>query len=317
MAERYTYIAGPDDEGLYIREIIRRRMDFSSRLLKKIKYGGEVLLDGNHVKLNMRVRQGELVELIMPEESSYFEPEDVPFDIAYEDPELMIVNKPPGVVVHPTKNYQSGTLANGLAKLIAERIEAGGTPWKIRFVNRLDRDTSGLLIVAKAPHAQDFLDGEMKKNRVVKEYLAIVHGITEEEGTIDRPIDKDPNHVARRMVRDDGYPSVTHYKRLEAFPAEPGTTGQIDGYSLVRLRLDTGRTHQIRVHMTHIGHPLLGDELYGQLYGYDVPPEWMPRQALHAARLSFDGPDGRHITAEAPLPKDFMNALKIIGREDR
>jgi 23S rRNA pseudouridine1911/1915/1917 synthase len=188
-------------------------------------------------------------------------------------------------------------------------------PWKIRFVNRLDRDTSGLLIVAVTPHAQDFLDGEMKKNTVVKEYLAIVHGITEEQGTIDLPIDKDPNHVARRMVRSDGYPSVTHYTRLEAFYTQPGTTGQIDGYSLIRLKLDTGRTHQIRVHMTHIGHPLLGDELYGQLYGYDVPPEWMPRQALHAAHLEFPGPfDGDIITADAPLPKDMEMALEHIRK---
>ncbi len=314
MAETINYTALPEDEGLYIKEIIRRRLGYSSRLLKKIRYDGSVELNGRPAKLNIKLHPGDLVTVRLPQESSYFEPEDIPVDIAYEDKDLLIVNKPPFLVVHPTKNYQSGTLANALAKLIEEREKAGEEPWKIRFVNRLDRDTSGLVIVAKNPHAQDFLSGEMQENRVQKEYLALVHGITEPSGTIDLPIDKDPNHVARRMVREDGYPSVTHYLRLAAIQTEPGTTGQIDGYSLLRLKLDTGRTHQIRVHLTHIGHPLVGDELYGQLYGYDIPPEWMPRQALHAARLVLTSPsDGSRISAEAPLPDDFINALRRVG----
>ena len=313
MAETIQYEASFEDDGLYVKEIIRRRLDFSSRLLKKIKYGGNVYLNGLPAKVNARVHSGDLLTVELPEESSYFEPEHIPFGIAYEDQDLLVVDKPAGIVVHPTKNYQSGTLANALAWLLKEREEQGKETFKIRFVNRLDRDTSGLLIVAKNPHAQDFLDGEMKKDRVIKEYLALVHGITEERGTIDLPIDKDPNHVARRMVIEGGYPSVTHYERLEAFEKAPGSTGSIDGYSLLRLRLDTGRTHQIRVHMTHIGHPLVGDELYGQLYGYDIPPSWMPRQALHAAHLEFRSPrDEKIIKADSDLPQDMKNALDHI-----
>ena len=149
-----------------------------------------------------------------------------------------------------------------------------------------------------------------------------MHGIVKKEATVDLPIDKDPDHKARRMVTPEGYPSVTHYRPLEVFdiPKEasiggvfPAEEGSIPGYSLVELKLDTGRTHQIRVHMTHLGHPLAGDEMYGQLYGYSKDPEWMPRQALHAAALEFEHPkDGRHMSFSAPLPSDMQKALKLL-----
>ncbi len=321
MARRYEYRLTEEDEGLYTREILQRRLGFSGRLIKKIKYEGELYLNNVTVKLREKGRAGDLLTAVCPEESSWFEPEDIPLDIVYEDGDLLIVNKQPGLVVHPTKNYQSGTLANALAFLLAQREES----FKIRFVNRLDRDTSGLVIVAKNAHAQDFLSEEMEKDRVDKRYIAVVHGIVAEDGTVDAPIDKDPSHAARRHVTLLGYPSVTHYEVLERFCTEPGTTGSIDGYSLLRLKLDTGRTHQIRVHMSHIGHPLVGDELYGGLFGYDVPPAWMPRQALHAQSLELTQPvSGERIRAEAPVPADIARCLEHIrslgettdGKED-
>lgn len=309
MAESINYTLTKDDEALYTREILQRRLNFSGRLIKKIKYDGQLLLAGKPVQMRERGKAGDILTVIYPEESSYFEPEDIPVNIAYEDKDLLIFAKEPYYVVHPTKNYQTGTMANALANLIRNR----GESWKIRFVNRLDRDTSGLVITAKNSHAQDFLSDEMTANRVDKIYYAIVHGIIEEDGTVDAPIDKDPNHVARRHVTPDGYPSVTHYQVVEVFRTPAGTTGSIDGFSLLRLKLDTGRTHQIRVHMTHIGHPLVGDELYAQLYGYTENPEWMPRQALHAASLDLTQPmTGEHIHAEAPLPKDMEDALAYI-----
>ena len=309
MAESARYLLTAEDEGLYMREILQRRLSFSGRLIKKIKYDGRLLLDGKPVKLRDKGMRGQLLEAVYPEEASYFEPEDIPVDVVYEDSDLLIVNKQPGIVVHPTKGYQTGTLANALANLLKDREES----FKIRFVNRLDRDTSGLVIVAKNAHAQDFLSSEMEKDRVVKIYYAIVHGIVEEDGVVDAPIDKDPDHAARRHVTPLGYPSVTHYTVVERFPAPSGTTGRLDGYTLLKLRLDTGRTHQIRVHMTYIGHPLVGDELYGQLYGYDVPPDWMPRQALHAASLELVQPvSGALVRALAPMPADMVFCLDHI-----
>ena len=309
MPAKVQYTLTTEDEDLYMREILRRRMGFSGRLVKKIKYDGQLLLGGKPVQMRDKGRCGQVLTAVYPEESSYFEPEDIPLDVVYEDDQLLIVNKQPGIVVHPTKNYQTGTLANALAKYIEDHHQS----WKIRFVNRIDRDTSGLVIVAKDPHAQDVLSEQMKKDRIVKRYIAIVHGIVEGDGTVDLPILKDPDHVARRKVDPVGYPSVTHYKVLETFPAEPGTTGRLDGYSLLELKLDTGRTHQIRVHMTHIGHPLLGDELYAQLYGYSELPERMPRQALHSVSLEFPHPSGQGmVNVRAELPEDMKAAIEYL-----
>ena len=245
-----SYVLTKEDEQYYIKELLRKRLLFSSRLVRKIKVEGEVFLNDKPAKLLYKGKAGDVLRAVYPEEESYFEPENIPIEIAYEDDDLLVVNKPAGLIVHPTKNFQEGTLANAIAWHIQER----GEHYKLRFVNRLDMNTSGLVIVAKNPHCQDFLMHEMDANRVRKIYKAVVYGnVAEEgfEGTVDAPIDKDPNHVARRIVTESGYPSVTHYKVLENY----------NGYSLLELKLDTGRTHQIRVHMTHLGHPVAGDDL--------------------------------------------------------
>ena len=229
-------------------------------------------------------------------------------------------------MVHPTKNYQSGTLANALAYRLQER----GESWKIRFINRLDRDTSGLVLVAKNGHAQDAVSAQMEQGTTEKKYLALVHGLFEEtEGRIDAPIDKDPDHKARRMVREDGYPSVTLYKVLDSWNVpdlgpdfEPWQGAKrIDGYSLVELTLLTGRTHQIRVHLTHLGHPIAGDELYGQLFGYEAGTDVLNRQALHAYSLRLKQPlTGGPIHLQTPMPDDIQSCIERIetlGTENR
>lgn len=309
MDSKLTYHLKTEDEVLYIKELLQRRFHFSSRLIRKLKIQGGVFMNGKPVRLNEHGRAGDVLGIIYPEETSYFEPEDIPVAVVYEDDDLLVVNKQPGLVVHPTKNYQSGTLANALTN----HMKMNDQTYKIRFVNRLDRDTSGLIIIAKNSHCQDFMVHEMEDNRVVKQYLAIVHGIiAEEEGTIDLPIDKDCDHVARRKVMQSGYPSVTHYKVLERFAGGP-QDGSIPGYSLLQVQLDTGRTHQIRVHLTHIGHPIVGDELYGQLYGYSCIPHWMPRQALHAAVLEFKQPaTGAYLQVKADLPQDMEDCLRKL-----
>ncbi|MBR5731126.1 MAG: RluA family pseudouridine synthase [Firmicutes bacterium] len=304
-----TYNCTEKDEGLLVKEIIRNRMGLSSRLMKKLKPLEGITVNGERTSVRRRVSAGDLVEVCWPDEESWFEPQDIPLDVVYEDEDLLVVNKQAGLIVHPTHNFQNGTLANALAF----RMQQRGEKYKLRFVNRLDMNTSGLLIVAKNAFCQDFLSKEMAENRVDKRYTAIVHGITDPEGTIDLPIKKDPDHKARRMVSPDGYPSVTHYRTLKTFDIKG--SGQIEGYSVVELRLDTGRTHQVRVHMTHIGHPLVGDELYAQLFGYDKDPEWMPRQALHAGALEFAHPSGsRRVRVTADLPEDMKNCIEFLSR---
>ena len=318
MENAITYVWTKEDEGLYVKEVLQRRFAVSSRLMRKIKVSGQIALDGRAARLRDKGRTGQTLTVAFPEESSYFEPEDIPLDVVYEDSDLLVVNKQPFLVVHPTKNYQSGTLANALAY----RLRENGERWKIRFINRLDRDTSGLVLVAKNGHAQDAVSSQMEKGTTVKKYLALVHGLFEgPEGRIDLPIDKDPDHKACRMVREDGYPSVTLYKVLQSWdvpdlgPDFKPWNGEkrIEGYSLVELTLLTGRTHQIRVHMTHLGHPIAGDELYGQLYGYEAGTDVLDRQALHACSLKLAQPmTGEPIELKTAMPADMAECIERI-----
>jgi 23S rRNA pseudouridine1911/1915/1917 synthase len=313
MHNDLKYKLNKEDENLYIKELLQRRFRFSSRLIRKLKIEGGVFVNEKEVRLKEKCRAGDILSVVYPKETSYFVPENIPVDVVYEDVDLLVVNKQPGLVVHPTKNYQTGTLANALVFYLNQN----GQSYKIRFVNRLDRDTSGLIIIAKNSHCQDFLSKEMKENRVIKKYLAVVYGvIDEDDGVIDLPIDKDQNHVARRKVVEGGYDSTTHYKVLERFYSKE-TGGNRTGYSLLELKLDTGRTHQIRVHLTHIGHPIVGDELYGELYGYGETLDWMPRQALHAATLEFKQPTtGEMIGLKADLPQDIESCLERIKADE-
>ena len=318
MANDITYRLTEADEGLYVKEVLQRRFSLSSRLMRKIKISGQIALDGQKARLRDKGRSGQMLTVSFPKESSYFDPENIPLDVVYEDDDLLVVNKQPFLVVHPTKNYQSGTLANALAYRLQER----GESWKIRFINRLDRDTSGLVLVAKNGHAQDAVSAQMEQGTTEKKYLALVHGLFEEtEGRIDAPIDKDPDHKARRMVREDGYPSVTLYKVLDSWNVPdlgPDFTPwqgakRIDGYSLVELTLLTGRTHQIRVHLTHLGHPIAGDELDGQLFGYEAGTDVLNRQALHAYSLRLKQPlTGGPIHLQTPMPDDIKACIERI-----
>ena len=285
----------PEDEGLELREIMREHFDFSARLRNRIKREKLVLVNGVSTPGWKKPAVGDIICITLPDETSGFEPQNIPLEIVYEDDDLMIINKQPGLIVHPTKGHPSGTVANALMYY----MEQTGKPFKIRFVNRLDMDTSGLLVVAKNSYCQNDYTNQMKENTVEKRYKAIVRGIVEsDEGTIDLPIGRpDPDHV-RRGVMEGGAPSVTHYKVLDRY----------NGYSLVELLLETGRTHQIRVHMSHIGHPVLGDWLYEGLN-----PNLIDRQALHAAQLTFTHPITKErVTFRAPLPEDIKRAIDLL-----
>lgn len=286
-----------EDEGLEVREIMRNYFDFSSRLRNRIKREKLVTLNGIQTPGWIRTKAGDVVKVVLPDEKSNFEPEDIPVYPVFEDNDILIINKQPGLIVHPTKGYPSGTVANALMHYMQQTDQS----FKIRFVNRLDMDTSGLLAIAKNAYCQNDYTNQMKANTVEKRYISIVCGILESDsGTIDLPIGRpDPDNVARGVM-EGGAPSVTHYKVIERFYDQ--------NYTLVELLLETGRTHQIRVHMSHIGHPVLGDWLYG-----GVNEELISRQALHAARLTFTHPvTKKRMVLEAPLPEDIQKVLNIL-----
>lgn len=312
--DQQTYTLVKEDEELYIKELLQRRFHFSSRLIRKLKVEGGVFVNGKPARMRQKGRAGDVLRVSFPRESSYFGPEDIPLAVVYEDDDLLVLDKQPGLVVHPTKNYQTGTLANALAF----HMQSRGVNYKIRFVNRLDRDTSGLILIAKNAHCQKDIADQMDRQQVRKCYRAIVHGQPEQdEGVIDLPIGKDPDHAARRKVMDQGSPSVTRYRVLERFAAGPGQ-GQIPGYSLLELILETGRTHQIRVHLSHMGWPVVGDELYGSLYGYTPENDRMKRQALHACELQLTQPStGERIRIGADLPEDMRQCLQKIRSIDK
>ncbi len=298
---KFQYIVTEEDAGLPIKRLLRLKFNFSSRLLSKLKFQHLVYLNGQPTPGWITPEPGDVLSVDLPEEKSDFPPEDIPIEPVYEDDDLLIINKQPGIIVHPTKGHPVHTIANGLMKYMEDTHQS----FKIRFVNRLDMDTTGLLVVAKNSHAQDDFTKQMKANTTEKHYIAIARGLIAEDAfTIDLPIGRpDPEQVQRGVMTEGGYPSVTHVKVRERFPSG-------DGHSLVELLLETGRTHQIRVHMSHIGHPLSGDTLYG-----GEEPDLIDRQALHAFRLSFRHPaSGKAMTVEAPLPQDMQEAILKLRR---
>ncbi len=288
------YVVKQNDEGLMIKDILKRRMGFSTRLIRSLKRDGGVFLNDVDSRLNLTVSGGDIIKVEFPEERSGFEPQEIPIEIAYEDEDLMIINKQPGIVVHPTKGHPHSTIANGLTWLMQNRNEF----FKIRFVNRLDMDTSGLLVVAKNAFTQESFQKQMKNNLTRKKYIAVVDGLmTSENGVIDLPIGIADENTVGRIVKPDGYPSVTKYDVKAYLP---------NGKTLVELTLETGRTHQIRVHMSHIGHPVTGDSLYGH-----VQPELIERQALHSHFLGFRHPrTDEWIEVRGEIPEDINRLIQ-------
>lgn len=292
----FKYITTEEDRGMEVKDILRHHFQFSARMRNKIKREKLVRLNGEPTPGWIPTSPGDIVTIQLPEETSDFIPEDIPISPVYEDDSLLIINKQPGLVVHPTKGHPGHTLANGIMKYMLD----SGKNYKIRFMNRLDMDTSGIVAVAKNSHCQASFMKQSQAGLVEKRYLAIVKGIiAEDHGTIDLPIGKpDPERVERAVI-EDGAPSVTHYTVLERFRA---------GYSFVELALETGRTHQIRVHMSHIGYPIVSDHLYGE-----TNPLLIPRQALHARKLALTHPvTGTPLTFEAPLPEDMEQLLETL-----
>jgi 23S rRNA pseudouridine1911/1915/1917 synthase len=302
--EPIVYRVKPEDHGKALRVILRKRMGLSRRLVSRLKKTDQgILVNGRSAWTSDEVSAGDIVEVRMPAETSeHILPQPMPVSILHEDSDLLVVDKPPGLVVHPTRGHYVNTLANAVAHYWREQ----GKSHRFRPVHRLDQDTSGVLCVAKNPFAHWHIAGQMQRNEVDKMYLALVAGIVNEErGTVHAPIGRDPDAPHMRIVTPDGDPSVTHYETVARFEKA--------GATLLRLRLETGRTHQIRVHMKHIGHPLLGDGMYGpdersleQSLGID-------RQALHAEQLGFAHPrSGERVRYIAPLPGDMRRWIERL-----
>lgn len=260
-----------------------------------------VTVNGKAVKGNYKVKEEDEITVTIPEpEELDIQSEDLNLEIYYEDADVLVVNKPRGMVVHPAPGHTSGTLVNGLMHHCTDLSGINGV-MRPGIVHRIDKDTSGLLMVAKNDMAHESLVNQLVAKTVTRRYKAIVHGvIPHDKGTIDAPIARDKKERQSMTVDENGKNAVTHFQVLERFK----------DFTLVECRLETGRTHQIRVHMKYIGYPLAGDPKYGPKKTLD-----MNGQALHAGILGFDHPrTGEYIQFEAPIPEVFEDALNILRK---
>lgn len=295
MDSKLIYYIEKDDADTKIREYLKHKLNLSTRFIKKAAIEKRIAVNGCAVKMNYVLRLGNKVEIdTFRDENQNITPEKMDISVVYEDQDLIVVNKPAGIVVHPTRSYPEGTLANGLLYYFKEK----GEKCIVRLVSRLDMDTSGLILIAKNQFSHMSLARDMKLDSFKKEYLALVKGNLQEKcGTINLPIYRVEGNI-RRVIDDRGQKSITHYEVVESF--EEG--------DLIRLQLETGRTHQIRVHLNSIGHPILGDTLYGGENNTIIG-----RQALHAYKLSFPHPRTcKIIELEVDLPKDIKNLIEKL-----
>lgn len=269
--------------------------------LKNLINDGHVTVNGQPVKPKYKVQAGDKISLVKPEPQSLeLTPENIPLDIVYEDDDMIVVNKPQGMVVHPAPGHPDHTLVNAL--LYHSPLSTINGTFRPGIVHRIDKDTSGLLMVAKNDLAHQSLAEQLRNKTNKREYLALVYGqIKEDEGTIDAPLGRNSQDRKKQAVVKDGRHAVTHFKVVKRY----------DNFTLVKCILETGRTHQIRVHMKYIGHPLVGDPLYGprKVIGKNG-------QFLHAALLGFKHPrTGEEMVFEAPLPENFQKMLDKLDKQ--
>lgn len=291
---------GSEEAGQTVEEILIASLGISGRMIQKLTRSKGILRNRKASFLGAKVRAGDVVAArIASEEDAGLKPVPMELDIVHEDADVLVINKPPFVLVHPTTPEHRNTLAHG----IAFHFQQQGLRTKVRPVHRIDRDTSGLVLFAKTAFAHQRLDRQLRERTLEREYLALVHGVLPDDaGSIDPPIGRDKQqHSQLRVVRAGGEPATTRYRVVE----------RLGRATLVQLALETGRTHQVRVHMAHLGHPVLGDRQYGR-QGLSL----IKRQALHASRLAFLHPSsGEPVTCEAPLPEDMAQLRERLRQE--
>lgn len=295
MNRNIDYIIDEDSAGLRVEQFLRRKR-YSGQNLSEIKrMPKSILVNGVHYYMRQELSTGDhlQVRICETQNSEKIPPTKLPLDIIYEDEDLLVLNKPAGMPIHPSLNNYTNSIANALAYY----FQSQGKPFIFRCCNRLDRDTSGLTIVSKHLVSGSILSDMTKYRKVHREYLAIVRGsVTPSEGTIQAPLGRKEGTIIERTVDwEHGEDAVTHYKVVK----------EANGHSLVSLRLETGRTHQIRIHMKYLGYPLIGD------YLYNPDMEYMTRQALHSHHMEFTHPiTGEHMSFTAPLPEDMARVMQ-------
>jgi len=279
--------------------------ELSRSAAQKLMENGLVTLNGKAVKKNHKTSSGETFEITLPEpEITDVVPQNIPLDVVYEDNDVIVINKPRGMVVHPAPGHPDGTLVNALLYHCSDSLSGIGGMIRPGIVHRIDMDTSGLLIVAKNDSAHTHLSAQLSDRSLSRVYEAVVYGrIKEDSGTINAPIGRHPTDRKRMAVTDKNSRSaVTHFEVIARY----------NGFTHVRCILETGRTHQIRVHMAHIGHPLLGDLVYGK----KKPDKGISGQCLHAKKLKFIHPATNiHLSFDTELPEYFSEVLKKLGKE--
>jgi 23S rRNA pseudouridine1911/1915/1917 synthase len=313
LSNKLTYVVVAGVSEVKLRDYLKFTEKLSSRFIKSSGLSGKISVNNKMAKLNQRISSNDKIEIDMKQnEEQNIEPEKMDLDVVYEDIDLIVINKRPGIVVHPTRGYPLGTLANGVLYYFKEKNEK----CIVRLVSRLDMDTSGLIIIAKNQfshmalardmQSKDMQSEEESKHSIdktfEKSYLAVVHGnMQNKSGTIDLPIGKPDTESIKRAVCEEGQRSITHYEVIDSFK----------NGDLVKVTLETGRTHQIRVHLSHIGHPLYGDSLYGEEESH-----YIDRQALHAYKLIIPHPrTGEELTLKSKLPEDMENLVKKLKAE--
>ncbi len=295
MNRNIDYIIDEDSSGLRVEQFLRRKR-YSGQNLSEIKrMPKSILVNGVHYYMRQELSTGDhlQVRICETQNSEKIPPTKLPLDIIYEDEDLLVLNKPAGMPIHPSLNNYTNSIANALAYY----FQSQGKPFIFRCCNRLDRDTSGLTIVSKHLVSGSILSDMTKYREVHREYLAIARGsVTPSEGTIQAPLGRKEGTIIERTVDwEHGEDAVTHYKVVK----------EANGHSLVSLRLETGRTHQIRIHMKYLGYPLIGD------YLYNPDMEYMTRQALHSHHMEFTHPiTGEHMSFTAPLPEDMARVMQ-------
>lgn len=277
--------------------------DYSRSFLQKLLKDGAVTVNGKVIKANFKLQGEEEISLYLPDQvEPDILPEDIPLDILYEDEDLLVVNKPKGMVVHPGAGHYSGTLVNAIMYHCKDQLSGINGVLRPGIVHRIDRDTTGSLVICKNDFTHRHIAEQLKEHSSTRKYRAIVHGnLKEEDGTVHAAIGRHPTDRKKMSVHaKHGKDAITHYHVLERF-------GQ---YTYIECQLETGRTHQIRVHMSSIGHPLLGDEIYGPA---KCPISGLQGQTLHAQTLGFIHPrTGTYVEFEAPLPEYFKKLLKQL-----
>ena len=302
--EKFTLICNDCDIGMRLDVYLTGALTkYSRNALQKLITEGNVLVCGNIQKTGYKLRAGDIVNVTVPMPSELFvKPESIPLDILYEDDEVIVVNKPKGMVVHPSFGHYEGTLVNALLHHLAGRLSGINGVLRPGIVHRIDKDTSGALVVAKTDEAHKSLAFQLKKHSMTRKYIALVYNnATNDIGTIDAPIGRHPKDRKKMAIIPGGRNAVTHYTVIERFGR----------YTLIEATLETGRTHQIRVHMASIGHGVVGDEVYGS----GSSPFKTNGQMLHAKTIGFINPATKeYLEINTELPEYFSRILNILRR---